>query len=147
MKKTIIFSSLFLIIGILIGTKIYTATTIHPTFNEGEVYYFLQIATSTNKELIEENTQKINYKIIEESQGKYYAYVGITKNIENAKKIKKIYENQNYSIYIKEKQLTNDELSSNITQFDLLINSTNNKDEILTINKVVIASYEEIIKK
>ena len=147
MKKTLAISIIFLVIGILIGKKIYTATTIQPIFNEGETYYFLQIATSTNKELLEENTKNLSTKIIEDDRGKYYVYIGITKNIENAKKIKRIYENQDYNIYIKEKQLSNDELSSNITQFDLLINSTDEKEEILTINKVVLANYEEIIKK
>lgn len=147
MKKTIIISLLFLAIGVLIGTKLYAATTsLQATFQDGETYYFLQEGVYSSKEIMEENTKDLTTKIVEEENNKFYVYVGITKTIENAKKIKKIYESKNYNIYIKEVIINNEELSSNITQFDLLINSTKESDEILTINEVVLANYEEITK-
>ena len=40
----------------------------------------------------------------------------------------------------------NEEFYNNVTQFDLLINNTNNSNEILTITEVVLANYEEIVK-
>ena len=43
--------------------------------------------------------------------------------------------------------LSNEEFNNNVTQFDLLINATTSEKEILTIEKVVLANYEEIIKK
>lgn len=148
MKKTFLVSLLFLAIGILLGTKIYTATTsLQTTFSEGETYYFLQAGSYSSLDILNENTQNLTSKITEEENNKFYVYVGITKSIKNAKKIKKVYENQNYTIYIKEVILDNVELSSNITQFDLLLNSTDNPEEIITINEVVLANYEEIIKK
>lgn len=148
MKKTFLVSLLFLAIGILLGTKIYTATTsLQTTFSEGETYYFLQAGSYSSLDILNENTKNLTSKITEEENSKFYVYVGITKSIENAKKIKKVYENQNYTIYIKEVILDNAELSSNITQFDLLLNSTDNSEEIITINEVVLANYEEIIKK
>ena len=52
-----------------------------------------------------------------------------------------------YKVYIEERKITNEEFSSNIEQFDLLINSAKTKSEILTITEVVLANYEEIIKK
>lgn len=147
MRKTIILSAIFLIIGILLGTKIYTATnSIQETFVEGETYFFLQEGTYSSKEIMEENTKSITSKIIEEKNNKFYVYIGITKKEENARKIKNIYEKNNYEIYIKEVTLKNEEFSSNMTQFDLLMNSTDNDEEILTITEVVLANYEEIIK-
>ena len=62
------------------------------------------------------------------------------------KKIKKIYSDKGYNIYIKEVKLNNEEFYNNVTQFDLLINNTNNSNEILTITEVVLANYEEIVK-
>ena len=43
---------------------------------------------------MEENTQNISPKIINYDNNKYYVYIGITKDEENAKKIKrKLYRN------------------------------------------------------
>ena len=76
-----------------------------------------------------------------------YVYLGITRDSNNAKKIKAIYEKKGYQIYIKEQNLSNEEFYNNVTQFDLLITGTNKESEILTIEEVVLANYEELIKK
>lgn len=147
MKKILIISSIFLIIGIILGSKIIFLSKVDDVFQSGTVYYFLQEGVYTKEEILKENTENINVKLINKEDNKYYVYLGITKNVENAKKIKKIYQDKGYDIYIKEKYLSNEEFSSNITQFDLLISSTNVEEEILKINEVVFANYEEIIKK
>lgn len=148
MKKQIIFGAIILIIGLLIGNKIYkTNSSLTTVFSEGTTYYFLQEGIYTSKVILEENTKNINVKLIEEKNSKYYVYLGITKSEEIAKKLKKLYEEDGYQIYIKEIKLNNEEFDSNVTQFDLLINSTNNENEIMTIEEVVLANYEEIIKK
>ena len=147
MKKTLIISSFFLVIGIILGTKVYTATTsIENTFSQGEIYYFLQEGVYSSKDIMEENTININTKLVENNDNKYYVYLGITKNTNNAKKIKKIYTDKGYDVYIKEQKLANEEFSSNVTQFDLLIDSTDDNEEILKITEVVFANYEEIVK-
>ena len=69
-----------------------------------------------------------------------------TKDEDNAKKIKKIYSQKGYNIYIKEVKLNNEEFYNNVTQFDLLLNNTNNSNEILKITEVVLANYEETVK-
>ena len=147
MKKKIIITLTILLIGIVLGTKIYSAkTSIENVFAEGQIYYFLQEGIYSSKKIMEENTQNISPKIINYDNNKYYVYIGITKDEENAKKIKKIYSDKGYNIYIKEVKLNNEEFYNNVTQFDLLINNTNNSNEILTITEVVLANYEEIVK-
>ena len=84
-------------------------------------------------------------KIIEKTKDKIYIYVGITKNIEVAERLVNIYEKDNIKLSIIEKYLSNEELKNNIEQFDFLILSSNDKDEILKIEEVIMASYEEII--
>ena len=146
MKKTFITSAIILILGIVLGTKIYDAKdSITNVFSTGETYYFLQEGVYTSKEIMEENSKDLPAKAIEYKNNKYYVYLGITKEETIAKKIKSIYEEDGYQIYIKEINIANEEFSSNITQFDLLINSASSVEEILTIEEVVLANYEEII--
>lgn len=148
MKKIIILSLLFLTIGIILGTKIYSATaSLENVFAEGTTCYFLQEGIYSNEEIMQENTNSIKIKLSESIDNKNYVYVGLTKDIENAKKIKRIYLEKGYDIYIKEQRITNEEFLSNLTQFDLLLNSTNDTEEILKITEVIFANYEEIIKK
>ena len=46
-----------------------------------------------------------------------------------------------------EKNIKSEEFSTNLNQFDLLIKDTNDPDQILTIEEVILANYEEIIKR
>ena len=87
----------------------------------------------------------IKNRAIISKNNKYYVYVGISKDLEIAKLIKKIYEDKGYQIYIKELSVDDKEFSSNVEQFDLLIKNSSNDEDILTIESVVLSNYEEII--
>ena len=147
MKKQFLLTLIILIVGIIIGNKIHKATnSFKNVFKEDEIYYFLQEGVYNSQQILEENTNKLNFKIVEELDSKYYVYLGITISTSIASKLKEIYEYKGYNIYIKEINLNNQEFKSNLERFDLLINSTQNEEEILTIEEVVLANYEEIIK-
>ncbi len=148
MKKQIILCLLILGIGLLIGIKVSEANlSLTTVFSEGTTYYFLQEGVYTSEDIMDENTKNLNVKLIDEENSKYYVYLGITASAEIAKKLKNVYEQDGYQLYIKEVKINNPEFESNITQFDLLLNSANTKEEMLTIEEVVLASYEEIIQK
>ena len=148
MKKKLIYFLILLVAGIIIGRKISLATeNIQITFNEESTYYFLQEGVYSSKEILEENIKNMNLKVVETVDNKYHVYLGITKDENIAKRLKEIYEEQGYQIYIKEITLSNEEFNNNVTQFDLLINNTESTKEILTIEEVVLANYEEIIQK
>lgn len=117
------------------------------TFSEGKTYYFIQEGVYSSKEIMAENTKDIQVKTVDTLNNKQYVYLGITRDNANAKKIKDIYEKKGYQIYIKEQNLSNEEFYNNVTQFDILVNSTDKESEILTIEEVVLANYEELIKK
>lgn len=117
------------------------------TFSEGKTYYFIQEGVYSSKEIMTENTKDIQVKTVDTLNDKQYVYLGITRDNNNAKKIKDIYEKKGYQIYIKEQNLSNEEFYNNVTQFDILVNSTDKASEILTIEEVVLANYEELIKK
>ena len=149
MKKTFLLSIFFISLGTISGSFLHTNYEVNllSAFNEGKQYYFIQEGVYSSEEIMLENTKDIEVKLINEENNKYYVYLGITKDEENAKKIKEIYTNKGYQLYIKEVSLTNEEFYNNVEQFDLLIKNTNKEEEILTIEEVVLANYEEIIKK
>lgn len=146
MKKKIFYSIIILITGIIVGRNIYLSKATQ-TFSNKDIYYFIQEGVYSSKSIMEENIKNMDLKVVDELDNKYYVYLGITKDESIAKKLKEIYESQGYQIYIKEVSLSNEEFNNNVTQFDLLINATTSEKEILTIEKVVLANYEEIIKK
>ena len=146
MKKKIFYSIIILITGIIVGKNIYLSKTTQ-TFSNKDIYYFIQEGVYSSKSIMEENIKNMDLKVVDEIDNKYYVYLGITIDENIAKKLKEIYESLGYQIYIKELSLSNEEFNNNVTQFDLLINASTSTKEILTIEKVVLANYEEIIKK
>lgn len=146
MKKKIFYSIIILITGIIVGRNIYLSK-VTQTFSNKDIYYFIQEGVYSSKSIMEENIKNMDLKVVDELDNKYYVYLGITKDESIAKRLKEIYESQGYQIYIKEVSLSNEEFNNNVTQFDLLINATTSEKEILTIEKVVLANYEEIIKR
>ena len=146
MKKKIFYSLIILITGIIVGRNIYLSKSTQ-VFSNKDIYYFIQEGVYSSKSIMEENIKNMDLKVVDEIDNKYYVYLGITKDENIAKKLKEIYESLGYQIYIKELSLSNEEFNNNVTQFDLLINASTSTKEILTIEKVVLANYEEIIKK
>ena len=146
MKKKIFYSIIILITGIIVGRNIYLYKSTQ-VFSNKDIYYFIQEGVYSSKSIMEENIKNMDLKVVDEIDNKYYVYLGITKDENIAKRLKEIYESEGYQIYIKEVSLSNEEFNNNVTQFDLLINATTSEKEILTIEKVVLANYEEIIKK
>lgn len=144
MKKKLIWGIVFILIGIFCSRYISNINA-KSIFNSGELYYFVQEGVYTNKKIMNNDLKDIKNRAIISKNNKYYVYVGISKDLEIAKLIKKIYEDKGYQIYIKELSVDDKEFSSNVEQFDLLIKNSNNDEDILTIESVVLANYEEII--
>lgn len=148
MRKLIISGIIFIYIGFLLGDFIFSnENKLLNKLSPNENYYFLQEGIYGDKDMLNNNLSKLNLKTIDKVDNKYYVYVGITKDIELAKRIKDIYKEEGINVYLKEKKLSSKEFSTNLSQFDLLLSKTKDKDEILTIEEVVLANYEEIVKK
>ncbi len=148
MKKTLFFSIIFISLGLLVGDKLYkyNKTSIKDIISEKNIY-FLQEGVYEKKENLDKNIKNLDQKVVEYKDKKYYVYVGITKDKNIAYKLKEIYTDKGLNIYIKEKSLSNEEFLNNVEQFDLLIKNATTKEEILTIEEVVLASYSEILQK
>ncbi len=150
MKKTLKISIFSIALGAIAGiilNNTYKEKLSNSFLNEGKTYYFIQEGVYSSTSSMQENTKDLLVKTVDSKNDKQYVYLGITRDEKNAKKLKEIYENKGYQIYIKEQNLSNEEFYNNVTQFDILINSTNKESEILTIEEVVLANYEELIKR
>ena len=145
MKKMIIYAIISITIGYLIGNIIFTNKDIFKKNNENEKYYLLQEGTYYDDKILSNNYSSIKQKIVEKKENKIHIYIGITRNLEVAEKLINIYDEKKVNLSIVEKYYSNEELKNNIDQFDLLINSSKDKEEILKIEEVVLSSYDEII--
>lgn len=115
---------------------------------KNEKYYFLQEGIYSNNEFLEQ-TSKMDLKtiIIEYKNNKIAVYCAITRDMEVVDRIMKLYEAKGIKLELIEKYLHNEEFKNNVEQFDLLIKTSQSEEEILKIEEVVIANYEELIKK
>ena len=146
MKKTMLLAVIFVVLGAICGNYLYQkAPDSISVFQEDNAYYFLQEGVYSSKEIMQENAGDLTNKLTILEDNKYYVYVGITKTRENAEKIQKIYKDMGYQTYINEMKLDNEEFSNNVVQFDLLVKESDSADDILTIEEVVLANYEELI--
>ena len=148
MKKVIIKSFVYILIGFLLGEYLFgDIKTYIKKIKNSETYYFLQEGVYADEERLQDGIKNLGQRMIDIENDQYCVYVGITKDKEIADMIKDIYEKRGYKIHMREKSVASEEFSENVNQFDLLIQSTEDEDQILTIEKVVLANYEEIIQK
>ncbi len=148
MKKTFLASIILICIGAFLGNYLKeNSPNIKNVFNEGKTYYFLQEGVYSNEKAMKENTKELATKLVDNHNDKYYVYLGITRTEKNASKLKEMYKDKGYQVYIKEVNLNNEEFYNNVTQFDLLLENTKEENEILTIEEVILANYEELFKK
>lgn len=146
MKRFFITSLFFILLGIIIGKIIFLEQDILKIFKSKDNYYFLQEGIYQDNNLFEDNALNIKDSIMEYKNNKIYVYIGITKDLEIAEQLVEIYKKKNINLSIKEKSISNEEFKNNVEQFDLLIKSSKQEDEIIKIQEVVLANYEEIIK-
>ncbi len=134
------------ILGTFLGRYMEQKVNMQSVFQE-ENFIFLQQGVYTNKEHMEENSRKLDPKLVVFEDGKYYVYVGITKEKENAVKLEKIYEKKGYPVIERTGTVSNLEFENNLEQFDLLLKQTKKEEEILSINEVILSSYEQSLQK
>ena len=113
--------------------------------SNGDEYYFLLLGKYSSKEEMEEAGINLENYVYRKDGINYYMYVGITKNKENAEKMKNYYNSKNIESSIKEFYISNKNFSEAIDNLDnILINS----DDEVVITEIINQSlnkYEEII--
>lgn len=150
MQKKFIFSLfLAIILGSLLGHTLFEQfkEEDQEVFAQNDVIYFLEEGIYDNLERAEAATKDIDTKIIVKEDANYYVYLAITKNKSNLSRLKKIYKDMNLNINVKEMEIEDTSFLTSLEQMDGLVEKTTTKEELLTITKVVLANYEELVLK
>lgn len=140
LKKRIVWILVIVLLAILSANWVYERYQKEVYEEDAGNIYFLQQGVYTNTNSIQ--NIKASYITVKQDK-KYYTYVGMSTSKENAQKIQKYYEKQNIPVYIKSVPVQNQEFLSELSQYDILIESSND-EELPNILETVLATYEEI---
>jgi len=109
--------------------------------SEGNVY-LLQYGIYTTKEVLNENIKKLTDYIVYEKDDKYYVYLGIFVNYENAYKVSELLENSNIYTYIKNDYLGDTNLIKKLNILDEKMIDLKKEFEIKSLNREMLDLYK-----
>ena len=109
--------------------------------NDGNIYY-VQYGVYTSNEAALANSKKLDNYIISEMEEKFYVYLAITSNYDNALKIKNMYEEKEIHSFIRSDYVNNSELLEKLNEYDEKIISLDKEEEIQSVMKEVLTDYE-----
>lgn len=144
-KKFLISIVIAILSGLTLGKMIYTEYEKEQNLDNEYNTYLLQLGVYNSKEEVDENTKNIdNYTVIEHNN-KFYVYLGISTKKDNLEKVRAVFLDDNIDGTIKRSVIDNIEFISNLEQFDILLDSAKTNEDIMSINKVILSSYEEMV--
>ena len=136
MKKYIFPIMLSMVVGFYLGI-----TLLKQYKNAQEL---LEKGEYDTKESMEKAMMKFPYYIHTTKDGKYYSYLGISTNLENANKIKGYYDNLGYSTSVEKIGVSNTHFIEVLEEYDKLLTSSNN-ETISSICSQILIKYEELV--
>lgn len=148
MYKRFIFSLIIAIVsGALLGHTLFEKfkEEEQTVFNDMSPIYFLREGVYDNLEYALANANKFDAKIIVKEKAKYYLYLAISKSEDNLASIKKIYNDKN--LVVETKNIKNESFLTALDQMENLFKKASSDEEKLTIEKVILANYEELVLK
>jgi len=107
--------------------------------------YAIQYGVYTSADTLKKTISNLDNYVVSLEDGKYYIYLGFTTNYKNLSKMRNIYEDKGIEVYTKEIYISDSEFVSNLEQFDILIDSVSEEDDILSINEAILSTYEMIL--
>ena len=100
--------------------------------------YILQYGSYISKNVMEENTKKLDNYLLVEEDNKYYVYLGIFTSHENALKMQKIYNNENIHTYLKEDYIGDEKITQMIKKIE------NQEKDLEIINNEIINELKKM---
>ncbi len=144
-KKFLIGVALSILLGLIGGNILYKQYEREQNIDEEYNSYLLQLGIYNSKEEALNKVSKLeNYTIIEDDN-KYYVYLGISTKKDNAKKVANVFLEKDINVSIKKTVIDNIEFMSNLEQYDLLLDNATSNEDIMSINDVILSSYEEMV--
>lgn len=114
-------------------------------FEENKTIYYLQCGAFNTEEASLKEIKGIKDKITVKEKDKYYSYIGMTTDRKIAESIQKKYKENNIDIYIKDSYLENEDFINQLNQYDVLLKESDTIEEINSVLKTVLATFDEII--
>ncbi|MBE6153789.1 MAG: hypothetical protein E7166_06160 [Firmicutes bacterium] len=147
-NKIIIPTILSIFVGLYLGYIIFNQykNTSQTVFSETRTIYFLQQGVYSSKESMENNTKLLSEYIYSLDNDQYRVFVSITTDMENAKKIKNIFNNKGVDIYIKEGNISDMAFVEKLKQYDEIIKNSNDESVILELENQILSEYELVVK-
>lgn len=115
------------------------------TSNEGEILYFIRIGVYDSIEALEKNTISLANYIYNEIEGKYYVYVGITRNSKNLIKINNYFSSLGYNTITEEFLVTNTNFLKELANYDNILEGTEDDIVISSVTNLILSKYEEVV--
>lgn len=112
---------------------------------EGDEYYFLSNGEYSSKEEMEQSGVNLENYVYRKDGVNYYMYVGITKNKDNAEKMKNYYASKNINVEIKDFYISSNKFKEAIDNLDNILINSNDEIVITEIINQGLNKYEEII--
>ena len=144
-KKFLFMIFLGIFLGAFLGHLFYKNYMEEQNLDNDYNSYLLQLGIYDTKEDMQKSLNNINNYMIIEKNNKFYVYLGISSKKENATKIKDAFLEQNIELSIKKTVIDNIEFMSNLEQFDILLDSAVTSEDVMSINEVILSSYEEMV--
>ena len=110
----------------------------------GEKVYFIQYGVYSSVKSMEDNTINLTKYIYMFKNDLYYVFIGITKDNKNLDKLKGYFDNIGYSTYVKEFEIKDFSFLDTLTNYDLLLEQTNDQSSIKEIQTKILEIYEDV---
>jgi len=145
--KNFIIVSFVLLVGIYIGLYIYRHKEIKAdSINNSSLIYLIQYGVYNTYESMKINGENISDYFYYIDDDGYHLIIGITENKNLSDKIKNAY-NINTDVFLKEKNINNNEFIETLRQYDKLVEELNSSLGIINAEKQILSKYEELIIK
>lgn len=146
MKKSFFISIILTIfLGAFFGKILYQRYESETAMTDGNTLYFLQYGIYSNEEEAVKEKEKIEPSLIVREDNKFYLYLGMSLDKTILEKVKNYYDQEDKITYIKALPFSNSTFINHLSQWDVLLKNASNKEEVLSICKVVLADYEETV--
>lgn len=134
-----------ILIGIVFGNLIFDSYEAEEVMTSDGNVYMLQYGAYTDKSVMNENIKNLDkdiYITVYENEI-YYVYLGITTNYDNALNLKKIYDDMDIFLYIKDNYLGNSQLIEKIKKLDNLMRNEKDISIVIDYAKRGLVLYKE----
>lgn len=137
-----------ILVGFLFGKVIFNNydSKAFNAFNQGERIFLIEVGKYKSQKDVKSIKNVTDYLTTFENN-MYKVYVGITKNKENADKIKEFYKDSFNNISIREKYVSNEVFLTELKEYDKVISIVTKEKDLNAVQKIIFSNYKEMVLK